>query len=405
LYFSASVVCSDSLWIRFLKQENFYMDFALPTEITEETDKFEAFIRTEIIPDLPDWSYKKELPRAFFQNIGEQGWFGLNFENGSLIRKSALKESIIAEKLAQISPGAAIAALAHIDLGLMGLYLFGSRDLQQKHGPAAVEGKTVMCLGNTENIAGSDVAGIAMTAEITEGGWILNGTKAYVTNGLVADWGVITAVSDPKADRKNRLSMFLIDLNGAGIRRKKLNKQVWIPSDLTRLSFRDVFVPDDQLLGERGRGLHQVLEIFTNSRVPIAALTLGTAVGAFDIAVKHMQKRKIFGENILNFQAKAFEVSDFYAKLEAARLMLYKACWLVDQGKDFRQASSLAKYLSVEVAREVTLWAADIFGAASVIREHPIHKYPMDVWGSSLGEGTQDVQKLIIFRELMKSYR
>ena len=381
------------------------MDFALPTEITEDTDKFEAFIRTDIIPDLPGWSHKKELPRAFFQSMGQQGWFGLKYENESLIRKSALKESIVAEKLAQISPGVAIAALAHIDLGLMGLYLFGSRDLQQKHGPAAVAGKTVMCLGNTENVAGSDVAGIATTAEKTEGGWILNGTKAYVTNGLVADWGVITAVSDPEAGRNSRLSMYLVDLTDDGIRRKKLNKQVWIPSDLTRLNFRDVFVPDDQLLGERGRGLHQVLEIFTNSRVPIAALTLGTAVGAFDIAVKHMQKRKIFGEKILNFQAKAFEISDFYAKLEAARLMLYKACWLVDKGEDFRQASSLAKYLSVEVAREVTLWAADIFGAASVIREHPIHKYPMDVWGSSLGEGTQDVQKLIIFRELMKRYR
>ena len=106
----------------------------------------------------------------------------------------------------------------------------------------------------------------------------------------------------------------------------------------------------------------------------------------------------------MNFQAKAFEMSDLYAKMESARLMLYKACWLVDRGEDFRQASSLAKYLSVEVAREVTLWAADIFGAASVIGEHPVHKYPMDVWGSSLGEGTQDVQKLIIFRELMKGY-
>jgi alkylation response protein AidB-like acyl-CoA dehydrogenase len=146
------------------------------------------------------------------------------------------------------------------------------------------------------------------------------------------------------------------------------------------------------------------LAVFTNSRVPIAALTLGSAVGAFELAIKHMQKRKIFGENILGFQAKAFELSDFYAKLEAARLMIYKACWLIDQGEDFRQASSIAKYLSVEVAREVTLWAADIFGAASVIREHPIHKFPMDVWGSSLGEGTQDVQKLIIFRELMKAY-
>jgi alkylation response protein AidB-like acyl-CoA dehydrogenase len=287
----------------------------------------------------------------------------------------------------------------------MGLFLFGSKDLQQKYGASAVEGKTEMCLGNTENIAGSDVAGIAMTAEKVEGGWKLNGTKAYVTNGLVADWGVITAVSDPGAEKRNRLSMYLVDLNAAGIRRKKLNKQVWIPSDLTRISFDDVFVADDHLLGTRGRGLHQVLEIFTNSRVPIAALTLGSAVGAFDLAVNHMQKRKIFGETMINFQAKAFELSDFYAKLESARLILHKACWLIDRGEDFREASSLAKYLSVEVAREVTLWAADIFGAASVIQEHPIHKYPMDVWGSSLGEGTQDVQKLIIFREVMKNYR
>ncbi|MEJ2283899.1 MAG: acyl-CoA/acyl-ACP dehydrogenase [Desulfobacterales bacterium] len=337
------------------------MDFALPAGLAEDMVKFEAFIQANILPDLSDWSHKKELPRAFFQTMGKNGWFGLKYENDRLIRKSALQESLVAEKLAQASPGAAIAALAHIDLGLMGLFLFDSGDLKQKHAAAAVEGNTVMCLGNTENIAGSDVAGIAMTADKVEGGWILNGTKAYVTNGWVADWGVITAVSDPGADRKSRLSMYLVDLADAGIRRKKLNKQVWIPSDLTRLRFRDVFVPDDHLLGERGRGLHQVLEIFTNSRVPIAALTLGTAAGAFDLAVKHMQKRKIFGQTILNFQAKAFEISDFHAKLESARLMLYKACWLVDRGEDFRLASSLAKYLSVEVAREVTLWAADIF--------------------------------------------
>jgi alkylation response protein AidB-like acyl-CoA dehydrogenase len=105
----------------------------------------------------------------------------------------------------------------------------------------------------------------------------------------------------------------------------------------------------------------------------------------------------------MDFQAKAFELSDFYARIEAARLMLWKACWKIDQGEDFRQAASLARYLSVEVARQVTAWAADIFGAASVVHEHPIHKYPMDTWGASLGEGTQDVQKLIIFREFMKN--
>jgi len=241
-----------------------------------------------------------------------------------------------------------------------------------------------------------------MGAQKVEGGWLLNGAKAYVTNGFISDLAVITAVSDPQASRNKRLSMYLVDFQAEGVRRTKLNKQVWIPSDLTRLELNNVFVPDDHLLGIRGRGLQQVLEIFTNSRVPISALTLGGAIGAFNLAVNHMQKRRIFGQKILDFQAKAFEISDFYAKIESARLMLWKACWDIDQAQDFRQSASMAKYLAVEVAREVTLWAADIFGAASVVQDHPIHKYPLDTWGSSLGEGTQDVQKLIIFRELMK---
>lgn len=380
------------------------VDFAIPPALSEEIDGFKDFVKTYIKPDLPSWNRNRELSPAFFHRMGKGGWFGLQFKDGRLSRESALKEALVAEELAIASPGVAIAALAHVDLGLMGLFLFGTPNQHQAYGASAVQGRTLMCLGNTENIAGSDVAGIAMAAEKVEGGWVLKGTKSYVTNGYIADLGVITAVSDPQAARNRRLSMYLVNLKAAGVHRTKLNKQVWIPSDLTRLKFHNVFVPDDHLLGNRGQGLQQVLEIFTNSRVPIAALTLGGAVGAFNLAVKHMQKRKIFGRKIVNFQAKAFELSDFYAKIESARLMLWKACWKVDQGEDFRQTASLAKYLTVQIAREVTLWAADIFGAASVVGEHPIHKYPMDTWGSSLGEGTQDVQKLIIFREFMKRW-
>ena len=380
------------------------MDFAIPAAISEKLDHFQDFINNRIEPYLRTWNKERTIPPEFFRDMGEGGWYGLQFKDGSLTRESALAEALLAEKLAQTSPGVAIAALAHIDLGLMGLYLFGTADQQQAYGPSAAGGSSIMCLGNTENIAGSDVAGISMSAEKVDGGWVLNGTKAYVTNGYIADLGVITAVSDPEAPRNSRLSMYLVDLKLEGISRTKLNKQVWIPSDLTRLKFNNVFVPDDHLLGIRRRGLQQVLEIFTNSRVPISALTLGGAAGAFNLAVNHMQKRNIFGQKIVDFQAKAFEISDLLAKIESARLMLWKAGWDTDQGSDIRQSASLAKYLTVEVAREVTLWAADIFGAASVVQEHPIHKYPMDTWGSSLGEGTQDVQKLIIFREFIKRF-
>jgi len=382
--------------------EDITMDFATPAEVSEDLARLRDFIKTQLVPELPSWSRKRELPPAFFRQMGAGGWFGLKFKDGRLARGSALNEAFIAEELAKVSPGAAIAALAHVDLGLMGLFLFGSKALHQTYAEAAAAGQTVMCLGNTENLAGSDVAGISMTADKVDGGWVLNGTKAYVTNGFVADLGVISAVSDPQAARNRRLSMYLVNLNTDNIRRTKLNKQVWIPSDLTRLNFDHVFVPDDHLLGIRGRGLQQVLEVFTNSRVPIAALTLGTAAGAFGLALDRMQTRTIFEKKIVNFQSKAFEAADFYAGIEAARLALWKACWQIDRGEDFRKTSSVAKYLAVEVARRVTVWAADIFGAASVIQEHPIHKYPLDVWGSSLGEGTQDVQKLIIFREMMK---
>ena len=381
------------------------MDFSIPQKLSEEIIHFKSFLKSSVMSELPGWYQNQEIPVEFFHQMGEGSWYGIELKESRLLKGSALREALIAEELAKVSPGVAVAVLAQIDLGLMGLFLFGSDNLKKHYGDSAVRGKTLMCLGNTERQAGSDVAGIEMRARKVKGGWLLNGTKAYVTNGLISDLAVITAVSDPQASRSNRISMYLVDLHAEGVQKKKLNKQVWIPSDLTRLRFTDVFVSDDHLLGNQGQGLQQVLTIFTYSRVPIAALTLGTAVGAFELALAHAKKRKIFGQTITDFQAKAFESADFYAKIEAARLMLWKVCWKMDQNANFRQDSALAKYLAVEITRSVTTWAADIFGAASVIQEHPIHKFPMDAWASSLGEGTQDVQKLVIFRELMKQYR
>ena len=378
------------------------MDFSLPKKYSEEILRFKNFIKSNVTSELPAWYQARHIPHKFFHEMGKGGWFGIGFKKGQLFRGPALREALLAEELAKISPGVAVAVLAQIDLGLISLLLFGSESLKKRYGEAAAKGKTLMCLGNTERQAGSDVAGIAMRARKVKGGWLLNGTKAYVTNGFISDLAVVTAVSDPRASRNRRMSMFLVDLHAEGVKRRKLNKQVWIPSDLTRLQFRDVFVTSDHLLGNQRQGLQQVLAVFTHSRVPIAAMTLGTAVGAFELALEHARKRKIFGQTITHFQSKAFEAADFYAKIEAARLMLWKACWKMDQNQNFRQESSLAKYLAVEITRSVTTWAADIFGAASVIEEHPIHKFPMDAWASSLGEGTQDVQKLVIFRELIK---
>jgi short/branched chain acyl-CoA dehydrogenase len=381
------------------------MDFSIPQNTEKEVRRFRGFLEEELSPHLSDWHRQGAVPRSFFSLTAERGWFSFFFKDGRLEKHSALRESLFAEALAKISPGVAVAILAHQDLGLTGLWLFGSEGLQNKYGPPAVQGGTLLCIGNTESKAGSDSANVSMKAKKVEGGWVLNGSKAYVTNGYMSDFAILTAVSDPQAARNRRISMFLVNLKSDGVNRVKLHKQVWIPSDLTRIQCSDVFVPDDHLLGEQGQGLQQVLSIFTHSRVIISALTLGTALGAFELALDHGKKREIFGSPILDHQAKAFESADLFARLEAARLMLLKACWAMDEGKDFRLESSVAKYLTVNLAREVTIWSADLFGASSVMLEHPIHKFPMDAWASSLGEGTQDVQKLVIFREMMRRFQ
>lgn len=380
------------------------MDFSIPQQSLEEVQRFRAFLDKELAPHLARWQEEGAVPRAFFTSMAEEGWFSFSVTEKRVVKHSAIREALLAEEMAKVSPGVAVAVLAHQDLGLTGLWLFGSAPLQERYGLRAVRGETLLCIGNTESGAGSDVANIAMRAVKVEGGWVLNGSKAYVTNGSIGDYAIFTAVTDPGAARSRRISMFLVNLHSEGVSRTRLHKEVWIPSDLTRIQCADVFTPDDHLLGERGLGLQQVLSIFGYSRVIISALTVGTATGAFGLALDHGKRRKIFGRPVLDHQAKAFESADLYARLEAARTMVLKACWTMDEGKDFRLDSSVAKYLAVGIARDVATWAADMFGAVSVIFGHPVHKFPMDAWASSLGEGTQDVQKLVIFREMMKKY-
>jgi alkylation response protein AidB-like acyl-CoA dehydrogenase len=378
------------------------MDLDLGEDINRTRSDFERFLQTALRPHLTDWQRQGTIPRSFFADMGSQGWLGYSWNGVHLTKHPGIRETVLLETLARMSPGIATAVLIVSDLGLTALSLFGTDEQKQRYGRAAAMGDRLLCLGNSENRAGSDAGGIEMTAEKIDGGWLLNGAKAYTTNGWISDLAVVTAVTDPDAPRSRRLSMFLVDLAQEGVHRRRLNKQVWIPSDLTRIELHNVAVPKQNLMGVRGRGLSQVLTVFTFSRIPIAGIALGTAQGAFDLALQRARTRTVFGRPIAAFQSKSFEVADFYARLEAARRMVYRAAAAMDSGKDFRMEASLAKYLAVQIARELTPWAADLFGAASVIGDHPIHKFPMDAWAVSLAEGTQDIQKLIIFRELIK---
>ena len=213
------------------------MDFSIPADLAQDLSRYKRFLDTELGADLEKWYRSQKLSRTFFKAIGAGGGYGIRFENGRLAESSALREALLTAELAKKSPGAAIAALAHSDLGLMAVLRYASPFLHKRYGAATVSGRTIMCLGNSENTAGSDVAAVKMTAKKTTDGWLLEGTKAWVTNGAIADMAVVTAVTDPEAARNRRHSMFLVDLSQEQIQRRRLKKQVWIPSDLTRLVF------------------------------------------------------------------------------------------------------------------------------------------------------------------------
>lgn len=380
------------------------MDFSTPEGISKELDRFKAFLETELLPNLQGWYEAGAVPRSFFDRLGQGGWFGYERRGDTVVARPSLEQSALMEHLATLSPGVGVAVAVHTSLGMKALHLFGSVEQKARFFDDALAARKIWCLGNTESNAGSDVAAVTASAVKVDGGFLATGTKAFVTNGTIADVVVATAVTDPDAERTRRHSMFIVPLDAPGVSRRKLHKDVWIPSDLTRIQFRDVFIPDADLLGERGRGIQQVLEIFTESRIAITALTTGTALGAFELALRHAGKREVFGTRLARMQAKSFEIAHLYARIEAARLALRKAAWTRDAGRDFRLESSIAKYLAVDAARETVVWAADLFGAVSVMVDHPVHKFPLDAWASSLGEGTQDVQKLVIFREVMRRY-
>ena len=271
------------------------MDFQIPVEFKENLARYKEFLSERLTPNLPKWYAEKEIPRDFFRELGARNWLGLESDGNGYREHKALKEALMEEHLGAVSPGVGVAVLVHVSLGTKGITLFGSPDQKSRYIPPAARGETLICLGNTEPAAGSDVAGISSRAARVDGGWLLNGTKSYVTNGYISDFALITAISDPGAPRNSRISMFLVDLSSKGITRSKLHKQVWVPSDLTRIQLSDVFVPEANLVGKLGRGLQQVLEIFTNSRITISALTLGTADGAFRSGIEHAKKDRSLG--------------------------------------------------------------------------------------------------------------
>jgi butyryl-CoA dehydrogenase len=304
-------------------------------------------------------------------------------------------------ELARIDASVAITLAAHVSLGASPFYLFATEAQKQEFLVPLAQGRRLWGFGLTEPGAGSDAGATATRAELRAGHWVLNGTKAFITNAGTDMTGgtTITAVTGTQASGRNEISNLIVPQATPGFTRsKKYNKMGWRASDTRELSFVDAEVPEGNLLGPRGCGLKQFLTILDGGRISVAALSVGLAWGAYDEAIKYAKARIAFGQPISKFQAIQFKLADMLMEIEHARIMVLKAAWEKDEGRDFAMTASLAKLYSGEVSRRVVNEALQIHGGYGFMDEYPVSRMYRDQKINEIGEGTNEVQRLVIAR-------
>lgn len=373
------------------------MDF----DISPAEREFDEHIRTvfdsKIGPEYPSWRSENTTPRRMFELLGEAGLLGFTLKNGTAAPLPWLWNIHYYKRAAQFSGGVAIASFAHAQLANQALFSFGDARQQAEFLFDGIRGQRILAFANTEPGAGSDAARIALRAEERDGGFLVNGTKSYITNADIADQIVFTAVTDPGAAKPHRgISMFVVDGETAGLGRRRLRKYGWIPSHLSTLNFRDVFIPYENRVGEPGRGFYQTMEVFNASRIGIAALAFGTALGAYRLAYRHAIRRSAFGKPLFEHESKKNEFAENLASLEAAWLLVQKTAFVKDAGREFRYQASMAKLFATEEALRISQWATETLGARGVLETHPCAEYPHDAKLAMIGEGAPEVQKKII---------
>lgn len=375
------------------------MDFELSSEDAAFDVEVKAFVDDFIKPNLAQWHAEHRIPREYWEELGRREWLLLRRDGDRLVERPMMQLATMYDRISELSPGAGIAAFANNQLGVYAPYTFGSDVIRDRWVEPATRGEKVISFCNTEPTAGSDVKNI-QTQGVRDGDdWVLSGRKMYITNAVEADALVVSAVTDPMADdpRKGQ-SLFIIDSDMPGVKVRALKKLVWNPASLAFIQLSEVRVPGDQMLGTENEGFGYTMRTFTNGRIGVAAMTMGTAVGALRLAHQRAKRRRIYDCTIWDLQSKRHEFGDMAIIAEAGRLLYRKAAWLRDNGGDFRMAASMAKLFATENAKELTMWAAYLHGGSGVLEENRIHRYPLDAWASAMGEGAPEVQRLLIAR-------
>jgi alkylation response protein AidB-like acyl-CoA dehydrogenase len=360
------------------------------------------FLDAEVRPNVMRWDEAQEFPRDVFRKLGELGFLGVLFpEEYGGAGLSYMDYQAIVEEVASVDPSVALALAAHNSLGSNHIFQFGSEALRRRYIPRLASGEWLAAWGLTESEAGSDSSGTKTTAVRDGDQWVLNGSKNFITNASVGSVAVLMAVTD--RSKKNRgISAFIVELDNPGIRvGKKENKLGMRASDTCTLVMEDCRIPAGNLLGEEGSGWVDSMKILDGGRISIAALSVGLARGACEAALAYSRQRRQFGKTLCEFEAIQFYLAEMATDIDAARLLTERAAAAKDAGTAVTKLSAQAKLYASEAAVRVTQRAIQIFGGYGFTKDFPVEKYYRDVRLCTVGEGTSEIQKLVIAKQLL----
>jgi alkylation response protein AidB-like acyl-CoA dehydrogenase len=379
------------------------MEFALSDEQDHLRRAVRHFAQQEIAPHVLEWDEAQRFPLGIVKKLGELGYLGAVFpEPLGGAGLDYVSYAVIVEELARVDPSVALIVAAHTSLASNHIYLAGSEEQKEKYIPKLATGEWIGCWSLTEPEAGSDAAGTRSTAHRQGDCWVLNGSKTFCTNAHEAQLCVAMAVTDRVLGNRG-ISAFIIETGTPGFRLgKKENKLGMRASSTGEVIFEECRLPSAQLLGEPGQGFIDSLRVLDGGRISIAALSVGVAQGAYDAAIDYSKQRKQFGRFISEFQAIQHKLADMATEIEAARLLTYRAAWLHSQGKRVTLESSMAKLYASEAAVRAAEESLQIHGGYGFIKDYGIEKFYRDVKLCTIGEGTSEIQRLVIARQLLK---
>jgi alkylation response protein AidB-like acyl-CoA dehydrogenase len=378
------------------------MDFELGEEQRLLRKTVRELAAAELAPHSREWDEKQAFPREVFTQLGALGLMGVvvpaEYGGAGL---GALDYALVMEELARADAGVALSTAAHSSLCSGHILLAGSEEQKKRYLPRLAAGEAIGCWGLTENSAGSDAAGTKTTAVRDGDHWVLNGSKQFITNGGIADVAVVMAVTD-RSQGKKGISAFIVERGTPGFRAGKKEDKLGVrSSDTSELILSDCRVPASHLLGAPGHGFLDTLTILDRGRIGIAAFSVGIAQAALEASIEYAKGRRQFDHAIAEFEGIQFKIADMATKIEGARLMTWRAAVRRDAGQSHTLESSMAKLYASEIAVEVALDAVQIHGGYGYLKDYPVERYLRDSKLGTIGEGTSEVQRLVIARELL----